>query len=97
MTIAKTPKTRTLGTQAPLPKHQKYLNIKKVNSKNKEHDNRHKNISSRNIFKKKSQKTMYLQRKRLSHVEKTWKKNFSMKVFFLNNMREHKRMAMVKK
>jgi hypothetical protein len=40
---------------------------------------------------------MYLQRKRLSHVEKTWKKNFSMKVFFLNNMREHKRMAMVKK
>jgi len=49
MTITRTPKTRTLGTQAPLPKHQEYLNIKKVNSKNKEHDNCHKSISSRNI------------------------------------------------
>jgi hypothetical protein len=35
MTIMRTPKIKTLGTQAPLLKHQDYLNIKKVNSKNK--------------------------------------------------------------
>jgi len=39
---------------------------------------------------------MYLGGKRLSHVEKTSKKNLNMK-FVLNNMKEHKRMAMVKK
>jgi hypothetical protein len=47
-------------------------------------------------FRKQEPKKMYLGGKRLSHVEKTCKKNFNMK-FFLNNMKKHKRMAMVKK
>jgi hypothetical protein len=49
MTIVGTPKTRTLGTQAPFAKHQEYLNIKKVNSKNKEHHTHHKSIRSMKI------------------------------------------------
>jgi hypothetical protein len=76
MNIMRTPKIKTLGTQAPLLKHQEYLKIKKVNSKNKKHDNHHKGIRSKNVF-----KIMYLGGKRLSHFQKTCKKNFTIKFF----------------